>query len=104
MTLEKSVDRDTVRVGEWATYTLSATVADHPAKDVVITDKSLPEGMPVDLRGVTLEVNGVDVDDFQLDVEGNGFAAHLGDLGPGTSRASPTGLRCATRRFSAPPS
>ena len=83
VTLEKSVDRDTVRVGEWATYTLSATVADHPAKDVVITDKSLPEGMPVDLRGVTLEVNGVDVDDFQLDVEGNGFAAHLGDLGPG---------------------
>ena len=81
--LDKAVDRDTVRVGEWATYTVTATVADNPAKNVVITDKSLPEGMPADLRGVTLEVNGVDVRDFQLDVEGNGFAAHLGDLAPG---------------------
>lgn len=81
--LDKAVDRDRVRVGEWATYTVTATVADNPAKNVVITDKSLPSGMPADLRGATLEVNGVDVEDFQLDVEGNGFAAHLGDLAAG---------------------
>lgn len=81
--LDKAVDRETVRVGEWATYTVTATVADNPAKNVVITDKSLPETMPVDLRGITLQVNGIGVGDFQLDVEGNGFAAHLGDLNPG---------------------
>ena len=83
VTLEKSVDRDQVRVGEWATYTVTATVADHPARNVVVSDVSLPEGMPCDLREAELEVNGQDVDDFQLDVSGNGFAAHLGDLAAG---------------------
>ena len=81
--LDKEVDRDTVRPGEWATYTVTATVADNPAKNVVVTDKSLPEGMPSDLRAAKLEVNGTDVEAFQLDIEGNGFAAHLGDLAPG---------------------
>ncbi|WP_072369502.1 isopeptide-forming domain-containing fimbrial protein [Thermophilibacter mediterraneus] len=80
---DKTVDRDVVRMGEWATYTLTASVADNPARNVVISDKSLPEAMPVDLRGVKLEVNGAAVDDFELDVEGNGFAARLGDLEPG---------------------
>ena len=83
VTLDKSVDREEVRVGEWATYTVTATVADNPARNVIVSDTSLPETMPVDLRGVVLEVNGQQVTDFQLDIEGNGFAAHLGNLSAG---------------------
>ncbi|MDJ1649858.1 MULTISPECIES: isopeptide-forming domain-containing fimbrial protein [Gordonibacter] len=81
--LDKAADVHEARVGDIVTYALTATVADNPAENVVISDNSLPEGMPIDLRNIELEINGVDVPSFQLDVDGNGFAAHLGDLAAG---------------------
>lgn len=80
---EKEASVERTRVGDTVTYELTATVSDNPALDVVVSDGSLPDTMPVDLRGIRVEVNGRDVTDFGLDVSGNGFAARLGDLQPG---------------------
>ena len=80
---EKRVDRETARVGDTVTYELVASIADNPAHDVTLSDVSLPAGMPVDLRGIELEVNGTDVEDFGMDVKGNGFVVRLGSLGVG---------------------
>ncbi|WP_158095285.1 isopeptide-forming domain-containing fimbrial protein [Collinsella sp. An2] len=82
--LTKEADSNTHRIGETAVYTVTAAIADHPAKNVVIRDTSLPDTMPIDLRGIEVEVDERDVDNFQLDVDGNGFAVHLGDLDAGT--------------------
>lgn len=81
--LEKSVDKAELHVGDWATYTVTATVADNPAQDVVITDKSLPDTMPLDFKSITVQKNKVDFDQFKLDKDGNGFALELGDLAAG---------------------
>ena len=84
VTLTKTVDDEQKRVGDTATYTVTASVADHPAANVVICDQSLPEGMPVDLRGIVVEIDGVRVDDLTIDIEDNGFAVHLGNLEAGS--------------------
>lgn len=83
VTLDKSVDKAELHVGDWATYTVTATVADNPAQDVVITDKSLPDTMPLDFKSITVQKNKVDFDQFKLDKDGNGFALGLGDLAAG---------------------
>lgn len=83
VTFDKAVDVHEARIGDTVTYTLTATIAENPAENVVISDDSLPEGMPIDLRNIELEINRVDIPTFQLDVDGNGFAAHLGDLAAG---------------------
>lgn len=83
VTLDKSVDKAELHVGDWATYTVTATVADNPAQDVVITDKSLPDTMPLDFKSITVQKNKVDFDQFKLDKDGNGFALELGDLAAG---------------------
>lgn len=83
VTLEKSVDRETVRFMEWATYTITAEVADNPAKNIVISDMSLPETMPVDMASIEVMKDGADVTQGSLDWDGNGFAAHVGDCEAG---------------------
>lgn len=83
VSFEKEASAEQARVGDVVTYELTAAVSDNPALDVVISDSSLPDTMPVDLRGIRLRVNERDVDDFRLDVSGNGFAAHVGNLEPG---------------------
>ena len=82
VTLEKRVDVSELSVGETATYTLVATVAENPAANVTISDKSLPAGMPVDLRGIRAELNGKELGELSVDVSGNGFVARLGELEP----------------------
>ena len=83
VTLDKSVDRETARFMEWATYTIRAQVADSPAKNVVISDMSLPDSMPIDIDSITVKKDGADVTHGALEWDGNGFSAHLGDLEAG---------------------
>ena len=133
--LEKDADKDTVRIGETATYRIVATVGeqsdaalpdehsdaetdatepsdenepdgaddaeensgtatnggapDEPGNpdgldgaegsiaNVVISDNSLPEGMPIDFESITARVNGATVDRFEPSIEGNGFSARF---------------------------
>ena len=83
VTLDKSVDRETVRFMEWATYTIRAQVTDNPAKNVVISDMSLPDSMPIDMDSITVKKDGVDVTRGALEWDGNGFSAHIGDCDAG---------------------
>lgn len=83
ITLSKSVDRETVRFMEWATYTVEAEIADNPAKNVVISDMSLPDTMPIDMDSITVEKDGIDITHGALEWDGNGFSAHIGDCDPG---------------------
>ncbi|WP_143786239.1 isopeptide-forming domain-containing fimbrial protein [Olsenella sp. An285] len=83
VTLDKSVDRETARFMEWATYTIRAQVADSPAKNVVISDMSLPDSMPIDKDSITVKKDGADVTHDALEWDGNGFSTHLGDLEAG---------------------
>lgn len=81
--LDKSVDRDVVPVGEWATYTVTASAADSPATGVVIKDAGLPEAMPIDPESVTLQLNGEDVEHQTVTAEGNSLVVEVGRLMPG---------------------
>lgn len=81
--LDKSVDRDVVPVGEWATYTVTASAADSPATGVVIKDAGLPEAMPIDPESVTLQLNGENVDRKAVTADGNSLVVEVGRLMPG---------------------
>lgn len=45
--------------------------------NVVISDNSLPEGMPIDFESITARVNGATVERFEPSIEGNGFSARF---------------------------
>ena len=84
VTLDKSVDSETVRFMEWASYAIRAQVTDSPAKNVVISDASLPETMPIDMESIQVTKDGADVTHGALEWDGNGFSAHIGDCDAGS--------------------
>lgn len=78
-TLEKSVDRQQAKVRDKLSYTVTGKILGADAKDVVISDKSMPEGIDVDFNSFSVDVNGKDVD-FAVTHEGNGWSIPVGDL------------------------
>ncbi len=79
----KSADAEEVAVGGAVTYTVSATVASGDAKNVVVSDTSLPSGMPIDLDAISVAVNGQTADSFTATIIGNGFQIAFGNLSEG---------------------
>ena len=78
-TLEKSVDRQQAKVRDKLSYTVTGKILGADAKGVVISDKSMPEGIDVDFNSFSVDVNGKDVD-FAVTHEGNGWSIPVGDL------------------------
>ena len=78
--IEKTANRSEARVGERVSFTIEATITESDAENVVLRDKSLPEGMPIDRNSVVVRVNGAPTEDARLSFAGNGFTAELGDL------------------------
>lgn len=82
---EKSADKDRARIGDKVAYLIRASVEDADIANVVISDDSLPEGMPIDRESIAARVNGRIVADLEPVLEGNGFSVrfetlHAGDV------------------------
>lgn len=84
VTLEKSVDKDEVPVGESAAYLVRATVEDAGVTDVVISDNSLPEGMPIDAESIEVLVDDEPDETLEPTVEDNGFSVAIDELPEGS--------------------
>ncbi|MDO5042789.1 MAG: isopeptide-forming domain-containing fimbrial protein [Slackia sp.] len=82
--LEKSADKERASVGDEISYRIVATVKAAEATDVVISDNSLPEGMPIDADSITLKIDGADMADIKPAIEDNGFSFSLGTLDEGS--------------------
>ncbi len=82
--LEKSVDKDEVPVGESAAYLVRATVEDAGVTDVVISDNSLPEGMPIDAESIEVLVDDKPDETLEPTVEDNGFSVAIDELPEGS--------------------
>ena len=83
--LFKSVDPQVVPVGDWATYTVTASVADNPARKVVLTDDSLPDGMTLDRESIALTLDDEPVENAAISGEGNAIIVTLDSIGAGSS-------------------
>ncbi len=92
-TIEKAANPGTVRVGDPVRYTVTATVTEGTARNAVVSDKSLPDGMALDLNSVAAEVNGEVLGAAPLHASGNGFSVDLGTLSEGdTAKVSFTAV------------
>ncbi len=81
--LEKKAEPGTISVGDPVSYTVTATVTEGKACNAVVSDKSLPDGMALDLNSISAEVNGDALDPASLGISGNGFSIDLGALSEG---------------------
>lgn len=80
--IEKLADRTQAHVGDIVTYTIAARILNDSARDVCIADSGLPEGCTLDAGSIKIDVNGQPVE-ATVDIDGNGFVAHVGDLSAG---------------------
>ena len=78
-TLVKAVDKSEAKVRDKVAYAIIGKIAKADAKDVVISDKSMPEGIDVDFNSFSVDVNGKNVD-FSINHEGNAWSIPCGDL------------------------
>ncbi len=83
VTLEKSVDKNEVPVGDAATYFIRASIEDADVANIVISDDSLPEGMPIDADSIKVLLNGKAAENIEPTIEGNGFSASFDKLHDG---------------------
>lgn len=83
VTLEKSVDKDEAPVGGDVAYLVRATVEDADATNVVISDDSLPEGMPIDAESIEVMLNGKAAKDVEPAIKDNGFSVAFDTLHDG---------------------
>ncbi|MDO4442295.1 MAG: isopeptide-forming domain-containing fimbrial protein [Slackia sp.] len=81
--LTKDADAEEAAVGDVVTYRIVAAITQSGATNVVISDDSLPEGMPIDPESITARVNGEALPDFEPALEGNGFSARFTSLNDG---------------------
>lgn len=79
-TIEKEASTDTAHVGDVVTYTVTASITEGTARDVVVSDRSLPDGVRLDRNSIIVTANGRTVDDATLRISENGFAVDLGAL------------------------
>ena len=84
VTLEKSVDKDEVPVGESAAYLVRATVEGAGITDVVISDNSLPEGMPIDAESIEVLIGDEPDEALEPTTEDNGFSVAIDELPEGS--------------------
>lgn len=82
--LDKSADKETAAVGDEVSYRITTTVKAGEATDVVISDNSLPDGMPIDTDSITLKIDGAEAGDLEPAIEGNGFSFSLAALDEGS--------------------
>ena len=82
-TIEKEASPSTVHVGDTVSYTVTATMTEGTARNTVVSDKSLPDGMALDLNSISAEVNGNALDGALLHTTGNGLSLDLGTLSQG---------------------
>lgn len=78
-TLVKAVDKSQAKVRDKVAYAIVGKIAKADAKDVVISNKSTPEGIDVDFNSFSVDVNGKNID-FAVTHEGNGWSIPVGDL------------------------
>ena len=78
--IEKEASPHAIRIGDLVSYTITATVTEGTARNAVISDKSLPDGMTIDLNSISVEINDSAFDSTPLRASGNKFSLELGTL------------------------
>lgn len=82
--LVKSIDRETVAIGERATFTIEATAIGNDVENVLISDMKMPSGAPIDFDSIQIAVDGKPID-AALESDGNTFSVFLGTLEKGST-------------------
>ena len=81
--VEKNADKKTYKLGDIITYTLNVTqqIEKAVAKNVVITDTIITEGVKLQKNSVVLlNENGEQILDAKISVQGNSYTIHAGEF------------------------